>query len=126
MWKETITSQGLTSAQQQVSVGERLAVACLSLGILAVTSQKMTVELSFQRVWRDWRPASTFSAVHISPARNDLLTILRKSQSRRRTVVAALECDKSLRPYLVDDGWTVDHAADVLHKSCGIPIQSWV
>lgn len=96
------------------------------MGVSAVTSDKMTVELAFQRAWRRWAPSSMFPSVHASLSRNDILSIVRRSENRRGAIVAAWSCDQTLRPYLTMDGLTIDDAAGILHESCGVPPQSWI
>ncbi len=115
----------MTAVQQQVAVGEGLAIGCLNLGVSAVTSQKMTVELAFQRAWRGWARSSTFPRIHASLPRNDFLTIVHSSANRRGSTVAAWSCDRRLTPYLTVDGWTIDDAAELLQGSCGVPVQDW-
>lgn len=53
-------TSGMTKAMQETTVGEGLALGCLSLGIIAVTSNKMDVEFAFGRAWRNWPQADRF------------------------------------------------------------------
>lgn len=47
-----------SKAQQETAVGQGLAVGCLALGVVAVTADKLTVELAFARAWRAWPSAA--------------------------------------------------------------------
>ena len=118
-------SYRMTTVQQQVAVGEGLAIGCLDLGVSAVTSSKMAVELAFQRASPGWPRSSAFPSIHASLPRNDFLTIVHKSQNRRGPIVAAWSCERTLTPYLTMDGWTIEDAADLLQESCGVPLRDW-
>ncbi|MGB6161548.1 MAG: hypothetical protein WCF33_21580 [Pseudonocardiaceae bacterium] len=115
----------LTKAQQETSVGEGLAVGCLAIGVLAVTSEKMAVELAFVRAWRKWAWSSRFPTIHATHARNDLLRILHDSPRRRRSVLAEWSSDHMYQPYLRED-WEVEEASESLESWTGVPLRGWV
>lgn len=114
----------LTKAQQETSVGEGLAVGCLTIGVVAVTSKKMEVEFAFIRAWRGWAWSSHFPAVHATHARNDLLRILHASPRRRGPVLAEWSSDREYQPYL-REGWEVAEAGKSLESWTGVPLQDW-
>ncbi|WP_019873209.1 hypothetical protein [Sporichthya polymorpha] len=114
-----------TAVQQQTTVGEGLAVGCLAIGVTSVTARKLTLELAFSRAWRDWHPAREFLAICTTLARNDIVTILSRSERRRGPVWAAWTLDRGLYvPYLTQD-WTVEETADELESSCGVGREDW-
>ena len=115
----------LTKAQQETAVGEGLAVGCLAIGVIAVTSEKMAVELAFVRAWREWAWSSPFPVIHATHARNDLLRILHASPRRRGSVLAGWSSDREHQPYLPVD-WGVDEAGESLESWTGVPLQGWV
>jgi hypothetical protein len=45
-----VADSAMTKATQETAAGEGLAVGCLALGVTAVTSARMDVDLSFSRL----------------------------------------------------------------------------
>jgi hypothetical protein len=110
---------------QETVVGEGLALGCLSLGISAVTANKMSVESAFGRAWRSWPQAYLFRAVHASIARNDLLRIVARSTRRRGVVIASWDVGRVLEPIL-EWGDTVEEAGELLAENSGLPFSEWI
>lgn len=119
-----MTSSGLSTAVQEKTIGEGLAIGCLGLGVVAVLSDKMRVEFAFSRAWRSWRFATTFPQVHVSIQRNDILRILHRSEGRRGPL-AAWRCGTYLEPFIWIDGWDTADVSEILLSACGVPEAGW-
>jgi hypothetical protein len=123
--EDLVTNNQLSKAGQQTAVGEGLAIGCLALGVKAVTSQKMAVELAFGHAWSKWSWNSSFPAINATLPRNDILTILRSSTRRRGSFLAHWLCGKELEPVLRDDA-EPDELAEALGESSGVPLVGWI
>ncbi|WP_215547376.1 hypothetical protein [Amycolatopsis sp. CA-230715] len=56
-----------TKGQQVKHVVERVALGALAVGVEAMSSTKMALELRFDHVWRLWSPASRFPSLGRGP-----------------------------------------------------------
>lgn len=80
-----------SKAQQQTTVGEGLAVGCLALGVVGVTTEKMAVEFAFRKAWRSWAYAVRFPVINAGPSRDDIVHVIGDSAERRSPYAAAWE-----------------------------------
>jgi hypothetical protein len=99
----------------------------LAIGVVAVTSNKMSLEFAFGRAWRDWPGSHNFSKVRAGLERNDILYMLRRSERRRGPVLAAwANAGASWEPYLVGQ-WELEEAADLLARfEPSTPWSDWI
>lgn len=114
----------LTQADQYAAIGDGLAVGCADLGVTALTTAKVELELSFNHAWRNWSPASMFPQVRGNISRCDLLTILHKSPGRRwsRVVWTQTRGWWEPTPRGVDD---LDEVALILAGTQGVDRERW-
>ncbi|MEO8136172.1 MAG: hypothetical protein ABI831_19625 [Betaproteobacteria bacterium] len=115
----------LTKAKQETAVGQGLAVGCLALGVTAVTSKKMSVEMAFIRAWRDWPQARHFPTIRADLERNDILPIIHDSPRRRGGYIAEWAVGRTLEPLLRGD-WDVDEAGAQLEIASDVPLEGWI
>lgn len=115
----------LSRARQETAVGQGLAVGCLALGVVAVTANKLTLELAFERAWRDWPSAGLFPVVRASLERNDLPRILRDSAGRRGGGIAWWECGREWVPVLGKGFDDAREAGDALETGTDVPLGDW-
>jgi len=117
---------GLTKAQQQAAVGDGIAVACLAVGVLGVTSGRQALQAAFRRAWSDWPQASGFQQVHASFDRNDIERIFTKSANRTTGHVAYWTSGRFFEPHLLGDDWTIEEAAERVESLSGVPFPAWL
>jgi hypothetical protein len=115
----------MTKATQETAVGEGVAVGCLALGVTAITSARVDVDLSFSYAWRNWPSSRVFPVVKASLDRNDLRRILHDSANRRWSMLAAWECGRMYEPYLRSD-WTIEEAGESLAENTGVGLEAWM
>lgn len=114
-----------SKAGQETAVGQGLAVGCLALGVVAVTANKLTLELAFERAWRDWPSAGLFPVVRASLERNDLPGILRDSAGRRGGGIAWWACGREWVPVLGAGFDDAREAGDALETGTDVPVGDW-
>ncbi|MEV0732246.1 hypothetical protein [Polymorphospora sp. NPDC050346] len=115
----------LSKATQYTLIGDGLALGCHDLGIVAVTSKTLELELAFNAAWRDFPLATTmFAQVHASLARSDIHIILGGSPRRRWSRVAWEQHGAWWRPGPPGTlDW--DDIADSIADLYGITRQRW-
>jgi hypothetical protein len=116
----------LSKARQQKNVGEGLAVGVLALGVEAVTSNKMAVELAFRRAWRDWSCRARFPQVRAEIRRDDIVGILHDSANRRGVIVADWTSDGPEYVPTLRVDWSVEEAGDFVGEEAGVAHAQWV
>jgi hypothetical protein len=115
----------MTKAAQETAVGEGLALGLVALKVGNFNGSKMSVELAFQRAWRDWPHSRRFPVVHADVARNDLLRIIRKSEGRRSPHLSGWASQWPFVPYVHGD-WETEEIGELLELSSGVPLNAWI
>ncbi len=112
----------LSKAQQGTTVGEGLALGCVALGVDLVEGSKVDLEFAFRRAWRGWPYRFNFPAVRADVGRDDLLSLLDKSEGRRSAHLTGWSSQWPFQPYKLGN-WTVEDVADLLPG--GVPLAGW-
>ncbi len=112
----------LSKAKQGTIVAEGLALGCVALGVDLVPGSKVDLEFAFRRAWRAWPYRSAFPAVRADVERDDLLSLLRKSEGRRSAHLTGWSSEWPFRPYKLDN-WTAEDVADLLLGD--VPLAGW-
>lgn len=115
----------LTKAAQETAVGEGLALGLVAGDVDSFNGSKMSVELAFQRAWRDWAHRGRFPAVHADVARNDLLRIIGKSEGRRSAHLSGWASQWPFVPY-IHENWELEEIGGPLESSSGVPLNAWI
>lgn len=115
----------MTKAQQETMVGEGLAVGVLSLGVVAVTSNRLAVSSAFARAWRSWAHSGRIPSVRVDLAREDIFRILGASSGRRGPITADWSTGGEYVPNLLPD-WSLEEAGDHIGEAAGVPHAAWV
>ncbi len=115
----------MTKAAQETAVGEGLALGLVALDVGSFNGSKVSVEVAFQRAWRDWSHRARFPVVHTDVARNDLLRIIRKSGGRRSPQLSGWASQWPFVPYVHED-WELEGVGELLESSSGVPLTAWI
>lgn len=103
-----------TKGQQVKHVVERVALGALAVGVEAMSSTKMALELRFDHVWRLWSPASRFPSLGRGPhAPGNLFWIGLLDSAGRRWASAAWGKDGRC-PAVPANGWLLEELDDCL------------
>ena len=116
-----------TKTNQQVEVGDGLALGILTSGIQAITSNKVAVEFAFRHAWRRWTFAAEYPQVKAGPKFDDIyVQIIGRSENRRFCYALWRTEGKYLFPHPTMKSWTVLESADALAESSGVPETAWL
>lgn len=113
-----------SKSQQEIALGEGLAVGCLAVGIAAFTSRASAVDAAFRQTWRDWSWSPLFPLIQATLSKNDLRQVLSLSSRRRGPIVAEWACGREFKPVLLGDH-DVKEAAVLLEEMYEVPLEGW-
>lgn len=102
------------------AVVEGLALGTLAIGVQAVTSSKLSLELAIARALREWSFAGQFPSLAGRGGASSIWIGIQKSE-RRRAVLAAWTGSGWLTPYIVMDDWSVEECTEVLAEDGPVP-----
>jgi hypothetical protein len=93
-----------------------LALGAVLSGNMAISGQKLTLELTFRRAWKGWPAATHFPSINAGPHRDDILSILSKSRVRPRALFAYWESEWPFVPVIQQLDWSPEELAEAIDE----------
>lgn len=116
-----------SNASQESYVAQGLALGVLAAGIGEVPADKIRVEFAFNHGWRR-QPDSVrrnYPRILGRSAADPYYAVFGRSERRRGPVLAAWDTSENLRPYVCNEGWTVEESGQMLAGWSEVPWESW-
>lgn len=117
-----------SEAVQKTHLAEGLATGAIVLGVEGITSEQLPVSLAFEQAWPTWKHNIKFPQVHASSSRNDIGSVLDRSQDRRWSTTAywtGLPA-QYLQPVLRDKDTSPHDALESVANRTDIPVEDWL
>lgn len=113
-----------SESDQQVVVGQGLALGCLALGTATVRGTRQQVQGALMAAWKSWSGAGAFPGVRADFKHNDALALLQVKPGTGGAV-AGWRVHPGATAVLAT-GWALEAAGEHLAEHSGVDVDAWV